>query len=98
MRFWVPMRERHHDFRSAGSCVVGSDVMLRTLSRFFNEQGLLRMVSAFAELRAAVIGRNAHAILTQTRNGTLLVPSRDLWLGRKLCFDGSYCWDMLEFL
>ncbi len=56
------------------------------------------MVSILAELRAAIIGSNACAILTETRHGMLLVPSRDFFVGRQLCFKGSYCCDMLDFL
>jgi FkbM family methyltransferase len=72
--------------------------MLRELVKLLPERGFMRLLSIVAELRGAIIGPNAYAILTHTRNGALLVPPRDLFVGRKLCFGGSHCWDMLEFL
>ena len=57
------------------------------LRRVLYGMGLPRL---FGSLRRRLIGPFATAVLAETENGVLLVPVRDAFVGRALCFRGSY--------
>jgi FkbM family methyltransferase len=58
----------------------------------------LRMVSSLSVLRQRLIGPYAMAVLVESKNGLLLVPSGDMYVGRNLCFHGRYDHKVLEVL
>jgi FkbM family methyltransferase len=58
----------------------------------------LRVLQVFERFRGFVIGPYSTAILTNTENGLILVPTRDVMVGRRLSFNGSYDPKMLSTL
>lgn len=58
----------------------------------------LSAIDTLGKLRRRVIGPYATAVLSQTENGCLLVPTGDMFVGRKLCFHGGYDRDDLAVL
>jgi FkbM family methyltransferase len=52
----------------------------------------------FGGFRKIVAGPYGTAILTESDNGVLLVPIRDAFVGRALCFKGHYDISILQFL
>lgn len=56
------------------------------------------LLSFFGALRRSMVGPYAKAILTQAENGLLLVPPSDMFVGRKLCFNGRYDHEDLQVL
>ena len=52
----------------------------------------------FSQIRAWLLGPYATAVLTQTTNGRLLIPSSDFVIGRALAFRGTYDPEMVELL
>lgn len=54
------------------------------------DRAALRFASLLGAVRRRLAGPYAAAILSRGANGLLLVPVGDMFVGRKLCFNGSY--------
>jgi FkbM family methyltransferase len=59
------------------------------------KRGILR---TFGKVRQWVLGPHAVAVLARTENGLLLAPAGDVMVGRRLCFNGCYDPELLDFL
>lgn len=62
------------------------------------ERVKMRALRSLGGLRSLVIGPHGVAVLARTKNGLLLAPAGDLMVGRRLCFNGRYDRELLEFL
>lgn len=58
----------------------------------------LQILNALGALRRQLIGPHAVAVLARAENGSLLVPAGDMFVGRRLCFNGSYDREDIEAL
>lgn len=58
----------------------------------------LTALRSLGSLRSLAIGPHAVAVLASTENGLLLAPAGDFMVGRRLCFNGRYDPEVLEFL
>ena len=71
--------------------------MHRIATKLRNQLKLV-VLRCLALARRLTLGRYGIAILTQSENGLLLVPTSDVMVGRRLCFSGSYDPELLHCL
>lgn len=64
----------------------------------FRNHLALAALRYFGGLRKRLMGPFGTAILARSENGLLLVPAQDVFVGRHLCFEGSYDPEILAFL
>jgi FkbM family methyltransferase len=71
---------------------------MTSVAKKLQERVKLGALRSLGGLRSLVIGPHGVAILARTENGLLLTPSGDFMVGRRLCFNGRYDPELLEFL
>lgn len=62
-----------------------------------SESWKLAIAAFLASARRFAVGPYGAAVLAKTRNGALLVPPGDMFVGRRLCFKGEYDAELLDF-
>lgn len=64
--------------------------------RLWNDSKVF-ILRCLGKLRRWIIGPYGIAVLSRSENGLLLAPADDLMVGRRLCFNGRYDPELLEF-
>jgi FkbM family methyltransferase len=62
------------------------------------ESAKLAVAALIGFLRRSAVGPYGTAVLSRTRNGLLLVPPGDMFVGRRLCFNGQYDSELVDFV
>lgn len=72
--------------------------MINSIVHKMRDRVKLATLRSLGSLRSFAIGPHGVAVLADTENGLLLTPAADFMVGRRLCFNGRYDPELIEFL